>query len=205
VAVRLAAAGVKVTLGSRDAERARGVAEELVSGWPDLGLEILGADNVDAAAAEVVVLATPWDSAISTLKPLKEALSGKVLISMANALTRLGREWSPLLPPRGSIAATLQAAVPSVLVAAAFHHLPAKEVANLDRDLDLDVMVCSDHGAATEATIELIRKVPGLRGIDCGGLGSALAIEALTPVLISINVNYKAQASIRVTGLDGRA
>jgi predicted dinucleotide-binding enzyme len=66
-------------------------------------------------------------------------------------------------------------------------------------------MVCSDHGAATEATIELIGKVPGMRAIDCGGLGSALAIEALTPVLISINVNYKAQVSIRVTGLEGKA
>jgi 8-hydroxy-5-deazaflavin:NADPH oxidoreductase len=135
---------------------------------------------------------------------LADALNGKVLISMANALTRFGREWSPLLPPRGSVAATIQAAVPATLVAAAFQHLPAKPVADLDHHLDLDVMVCSDHAEATKATINLIDKVPGMRPVDCGGLGSALAIEALTPVLISINVRYKTHASIRVTGLDGK-
>ena len=101
------------------------IAEEVVAKWPDLGLDIRGADNAGAAEAEIVVLATPWESAIATLKPLRELLAGKVVISMANALIKEGREMLALIPPRGSVAAAVQAALPDSWVAAAFHHLPA--------------------------------------------------------------------------------
>ena len=37
---------------------------------------------------------------------------GKVVVSMANALVRVGHEFQPLVPPRGSVAAHVQAAVP---------------------------------------------------------------------------------------------
>ena len=71
VAVRLAQAGVNVTIGSRDAERAAGIAAELVTRWPDLRLPIAGAGNDHAATApDLVIVATPWDSAIPTVKPL---------------------------------------------------------------------------------------------------------------------------------------
>ena len=123
---------------------------------PTCALDIRGADNDGAAAADVVVLATPWDSAIATLKPLREALAGKVVISMANALVREGREMLALIPPRGSVAAAVQAALPDSLVAAAFHHLPAGEMENLDSGLEADVLVCSDHPEATAATESLI-------------------------------------------------
>lgn len=201
MAVRLAAAGVKVTLGSRDAERARGVAEEVVANWPDLHLEILGADNADAAAADVVVLATPWDSAIATLKPLRELLGGKVVISMANALVREGREMLALIPPRGSVAAAVQATLPDSLVAAAFHHLPAGEMENLDSGLEADVLVCSDHGEATAVTESLIAAISGLRGINAGSLSQASAIEAFTAVCITLNMRHKVHSTLRIAGI----
>ncbi len=118
LAVRLAAAGVRVTLGSREAERAVGIAHEVTAKWPDLHLDIVGADNAGAARADVVVLATPWESAISTLKPLRDLLAEKVVISMANALVKEGREMLALIPPRGSVAAAVQAALPDSFVAA---------------------------------------------------------------------------------------
>jgi NADPH-dependent F420 reductase len=201
LAVRLAAAGVKVTLGSREAERARGVAEEVVANWPDRQLEILGADNADAAAADVVVLATPWDSAIATLKPLREPLAGKVVISMANALVREGREMLALIPPRGSVAAAVQAALPGSLVAAAFHHLPAGEMENLDSGLEADVLVCSDHSEATAATESLIEAMSGLRSINSGSLSQASAIEAFTAVCITLNMRHKVHSTLRIAGI----
>ena len=70
------------------------------------------------------MVATPWDSAIPTVRALREPLAGKVVISMANALVKEGREMLALIPPRGSVAAAVQAALPDSLVAAAFHHLP---------------------------------------------------------------------------------
>jgi NADPH-dependent F420 reductase len=201
LAVRLAAAGVHVTLGSRDAERAQGVAEELVANWPELHLEIRGAENAAAAEADIVVLATPWDSAIATLKPLREALVGKVLISMANALVREGREMLALIPPRGSVAAAVQAALPGSLVSAAFHHLPAGEMENLESGLEADVLVCSDHPEATAATESLIEEMNGLRPINVGSLSQASAMEAFTAVCITLNMRHKVHSTLRIAGI----
>jgi NADPH-dependent F420 reductase len=201
VAVRLAESGVQVTLGSREAERAEGIAEEVRAKWPALTLEIVGADNLGAASAELVVLATPWENAIATLKPLREALAGKVVISMANALVKEGREMLALIPPRGSVAAAVQAALPDSLVAAAFHHLPASEMENLESGLEADVLVCSDHPEAAVATESLIDLMRGLRPLNAGSLSQAAAIEAFTAVCITLNIRHKAHSTLRMAGI----
>jgi 8-hydroxy-5-deazaflavin:NADPH oxidoreductase len=201
VAVRLADAGIRVTLGSRDAERATKVAGDVVARWPDSELALQGSDNAGAAAADLVIVATPWDSAIQTVRSLREPLAGKVVVSMANALVKEGREMLALVPPRGSVAAAAQAAVPDSLVAAAFHHLPASEMENLESGLEADVLVCSDHREATLATMGLIELMPGLRPLDAGSLSQAAAIEAFTAVCITLNIRHKAHSTLRIAGL----
>ena len=201
VAVRLAEVGVRVTIGSRDAARAQHVVGEVTARWPALNLDLDGADNAGAAAAELVVLATPWDSAIATVRALREPLAGKVVVSMANALVKEGREMLALLPPRGSVAAAVQAALPESLVAAAFHHLPASEMENLESGLEADVLVCSDHAEATAATVELVERMRGLRPLDAGSLSQAAAIEAFTAVCITLNIRHKAHSTLRMAGI----
>ena len=201
VAVRLADAGIRVTLGSREAERAAKVAGEVVARWPDSDLALQGSDNAAAAAADLVIVATPWDSAIPTVRSLCEPLTGKVVVSMANALVKEGREMLALMPPRGSVAAAVQAAVPDSLVAAAFHHLPASEMENLESGLEADVLVCSDHREATLATSGLIELMPGLRPLDAGSLSQAAAIEAFTAVCITLNIRHKAHSTLRIAGI----
>ncbi len=201
VGVRLAEAGIRVTLGSREAERAANVAGEVTARWPDLNLPLDGSDNAGAAEADLVVLATPWDSAVLTARSLREPLAGKVVISMVNALLKEGREMLPLIPPRGSMAAAIQAGVPESLVAAAFHHLPASEMENLQSALEADVLVCSDHREATAATMGLIELMRGLRPLDSGSLSQAAAIEAFTAVCITLNIGHKAHSTLRIAGL----
>jgi 8-hydroxy-5-deazaflavin:NADPH oxidoreductase len=201
VAVRLAEAGVRVTIGSRDAERARHVVGDVMARWPARSLALEGADNGGAAAAELVVVATPWDSAVATVRSLREPLAGKVLVSMANALVKEGREMLALVPPRGSVAAAVQAGVPESLVAAAFHHLPASEMEDLESGLEADVLVCSDHPEATAATVELVERMRGLRPLDAGSLSQAAAIEAFTAVCITLNIRHKAHSTLRMTGI----
>ena len=101
-------------------------------------------DNPAAADCDLVVIATPWDSAATTAQEHADALRGKVVVSMANALVRVGHEFQPLVPPRGSVAAHVQAAVPGCRVVAAFHHLPAKELGHLGEPIDSDVLICGD-------------------------------------------------------------
>jgi NADPH-dependent F420 reductase len=197
----LAESGAEVTLGSREAERAIGIADELRARWPELTLSIAGADNAGAAGADVVILATPWDSAIATLKPLRELLAGKVVVSMANALIKEGREMLPLIPPRGSVAASVQAELPDSFVAAAFHHLPAGEMENLESGLESDVLVCSDHPEASVVTESLVDLMRGLRPLNAGSLSQASAIEAFTAVCITLNIRYKAHSTLRMLGI----
>jgi NADPH-dependent F420 reductase len=204
IALRLASVGVDVTIGSRAIDRARGTCDALWRRWPDRALPLVAGENAEAAAADLVIVATPWDAAPTTAASVARQLEGKVLISMANAIVRVGDEFLPLLPPRGSVAASVQAAVPGSMVSAALHHLPARELLDIDHDLDADVLVCSDHPEATAATAELISKVPGLRALDAGLLSAATALEALTPVLLNINRHYHARASIRLTNLELR-
>ena len=201
VAVRLAEAGIRVTVGSRDAERAAHIVAELEDKVPEVAAMIEGADNAGAAAAELVVVATPWDSVVPTVRALREPLAGKVVISMANALIREGKEMLPLVPPRGSVAAAVQAALPDSLVAAAFHHLPASEMENLDSGLEADVLVCSDHPEATTAAVGLVEQMRGLRPLDAGSLNQAAAIEAFTAVCITLNIRHKAHSTLRLSGI----
>ena len=202
LALRLAAAGMAVGLGSRDPDRAAQVAAEAVAKWPGrLTGSVAGVANAKAAEAPVVVVATPWDGAVATVRPLADALAGTVVISMANALVKEGREMLALVPPRGSIAAAVQAAAPRARVAAAFHHLPASEMADLDAGLMADVLVCSDDPDATAETMALAERIEGLRPLDAGSLNQAAAIEAFTAVCITLNLRYRAHSTLKLAGI----
>jgi NADPH-dependent F420 reductase len=192
--------GVDVVIGSRAKERAADACLRLAEAWPDRDLALSGGDNVMAANADLVVVATPWDGAAPTAEMLAELLVGKVVVSMANALALVGKEFQPLMLPRGSVAEHVQAAAPGAMVAAAFQHLPAKDLAAIDRPLDADVLICSDHPEAITAVSALTARVPGLRPLDAGSLSCAAAIEGLTAVLLQLNRRYKTRAAIRITG-----
>jgi len=204
LAVRLASAGFEVVIGSRSKYRALEVRDKLAEKWEERNLPLSAGDNEMAASADIVVVATPWDAAASTVAEVAPKLKGKVVISMANALARVGHEFQPLVPPRGSVAASVQAAVPRSLVAAAMHHVPAKELGDIARPVESDVLVCSDHPSATATVIEIVSKLPDLRPIDAGELSNAAPIEAFAAVLLQINVKYKTRVAIRFTGLEGR-
>lgn len=190
-----------MVVGSRSRYRALEVVDKLVDKWSDRQLSLVAGDNHDAASAEVVFIATPWDAAAATAKECERELKGKVVISMANALAKVGHEFQPLVPPRGSVAASVQAAVPRSLVSATMHHVPAKELGDIAHPVESDVLVCSDHPSATAMTIDIVSKIPDLRAVDAGELSNAAPIEAFAAVLLQVNVKYKTRVAIRFTGL----
>lgn len=203
VAARLASVGYPVVIGSRSADRAEEKAAEVRAAWPQFTLELKGGTNDEAAACEVIVLATPWDSAATTAREHEAALHGKVVISMANALVRVGHEFQPLVPPRGSVAAHVQVAVPGCHVVAALHHLPAKELSHLGEPIDSDVLICSDDKAALRVVSDIVEKIPGCRPLDAGELSNATAIEAFTAVLLQLNIRYKTRVAPALNGIKG--
>jgi len=202
LAARLASVGLKVVIGSRSAVRAQEIVDEIHKKWPDQDLPISPGANPEAASAPIVVLATPWDAAAETAAGLRAELAGKVVVSMGNALAKVDGELQAVVPPGGSVAAGVQAALPDSLVSAAFHHLPARSLGDLTTPATGDVLICSDHPEAMQATADLIRQVADLRPFDAGSLAAAGPVEAFTAVLLSLNSRYKGRATIHLTGID---
>jgi NADPH-dependent F420 reductase len=198
VALRLASAGFDVILGSRDETRAEMTASTLLPRGDGV---VRGGTNEIAADCEIVIVATPWDSAVATVKALRDPLRGKVVISMVNALVREGKELVPLYPPRGSMAAQLAFALPESIVVGAFHHLPASEMEDLDSGLDADVVIFSDSAAGRTLVVEMVNAMPGLRAIEAGSMSLASAVEAFTAVCISINIRLKTHSYVKLAGL----
>jgi 8-hydroxy-5-deazaflavin:NADPH oxidoreductase len=201
LAARLASIGYPSVIGSRSKYRAMETRDALLEKWPELVGQLESGDNSDAAACDMVVIATPWDSAATTAQENADALSGKIVISMANALVRVGHEFQPLVPPRGSVAAHVQAAMPNCRVVAAFHHLPAKELGNLGQPIESDVLICGDDASAVLEVSEIVAKIPGCRPLDAGELSNATAIEAFTAVLLQLNVRYRTRVAPKLTGI----
>jgi NADPH-dependent F420 reductase len=198
---RLASVGYHIVIGSRSLERAVAVVEAELVKFPELSNRLTAGDNAAASDCDIVVIATPWDSAAATVQENAQALQGKIVISMANALVRVAGEFQPLLPPRGSVAAHVQAAVPGCRVVAAFHHLPAKELGHLGSPIDSDVLICSDDASALEEVSDIVSHIPGCRPLDAGQLSNATAIEAFTAVLLQLNVRYKTRVAPKLTGI----
>ena len=134
-----------------------------------------------------MVVATVWEASAETAASVAGDLRGKVVVSMGNALAKIDGELRPVALATGSVAAAVQEAVPAALVSTAFNHIPARDLGRLDRPLEGDVVVCADHPAAADATIDLVKLIPGLRPIRSGSLALAGTVEGFTAVLIGIN------------------
>ena len=201
LAARLASVGYEAVIGSRSKYRAMESRDAFVEQFPDIADRLGYGDNTAAADCDIVVMATPWDSAATMAQSNERLLRDKIVVSMANALIRVGKEFQPLVPPRGSVAAHVQAAVPLSRVVAAFHHLPATELGHLGDPIDSDVLICGDDHSAVTTISEMVAKIPGCRPLDAGELSNATAIEAFTAVLLQLNVRYKTRVAPKLTGI----
>lgn len=202
LAVRFAAAGIPVLLGSRDAERAATKAGELRAAWPRIA-SITGVDNRGACDADIVVLATTADAIVETAAALAAQLHGKVTVCMANLMTRTKRGFEAIIPSEGSVACAVQAVAPGAIIVGAYQNLPAGALGDLDRPLAADVLVTGDDPAAVQAVIDLTALVDGLSPIDAGGLANTGGVEALTAILINVNRKRKGEHSVRLVDLHG--
>jgi len=200
LAARLAKAGHHVILGSRNAEKAAAAADEMNRA---LGQKnVSGASNKDAtAAANVIVLTVPYSAQRSTVEEVREELIGKILVDATVPLVppKVARVQ---LPTDGSAVAAIQKFLgESVLVVSAFQNVSAHHLKDLDYAVECDVLVCGNDVAARETVVGLAADI-GLRGIHAGPIVNSAAAEALTSVLIAINMRYKIPgAGIRITGI----
>jgi NADPH-dependent F420 reductase len=204
LALRLAAAGRPVVIGSRDAGRAEESAEKVREQVP--GADVEGTENGEAARrGPIVFLAVPFRAQSENLTNLKGALGeGQILVDATVPLAAAvsGKATRLLGVPQGSAAEQAQEMVPDgVTVVSALHTVSAATLGNLDAQLDEDVLVTGDAKEAKRRVAALIALIPGLRPVNAGALETARLVEGLTPLLISVNIRNKTHAGVRLTGL----
>jgi NADPH-dependent F420 reductase len=194
LAKRLAAAGQRVIIGSRSSERA----EEIAAG---LSGDVRGATNAQAARdGEIVIVAVPWDGHRELLESLAEELSGRIVVDCVNPLGFDKQGAFALDVPEGSAAQQAAQVLPDSRVVAAFHHISAVLLLDVEVDsIDTDVLVLGDDREATDLVRALASRIPGIRGVYGGRLRNAGQVEAWTANLISMNRRYKAHAGVRIT------
>jgi len=199
LAMRWAAAGYPVIVGSRSAQKAQQAANQIRTDEGVTGAR--GDSNVAAAAAaDIVILAIPFSNHDAMLEELKEAVAGKIVIDAVVPLVP-PKVTQVQLPPQGSAGQIAQERIGSVArVVSAFHNIGAAKLQG-DGPIECDVLVCGNDRQAREAVIALAGAI-GMRGIDAGPIANAAAAEAMTSILIGINKRYKVDgAGIRITGI----
>lgn len=191
-------AGYKILIGSRTLEKGQAAATALLDEFPDLN--VTGHENLEAAtAADLVVLTVPFEHQLSTLETVRDGLKGKILIDVTVPLVP-PKVGTVQLPAAGSAAVQAQDFLgEDVQVVSAFQNVGAMHLQE-DHNIACDVLVTGNKRAARDAVIELVEAV-GLKGWHAGPLANAVAAEALTSVLITINRHHGIEGSgIVITG-----
>lgn len=200
LAYRFALAGHECIIGSRNEEKAQAAVKEVLE--KDYDLKIAGATNAAAAASsEIVVLTMPYDAQAATLPALATFVREKIVVSAAVPMMFEKGRASLVDVAEGSAAQQAQALLPAVTVVGAFQNLSAKKLLK-GGGLDADVVVCGDAAEAKETVMDLAACIAGVRAVDGGPLANSRMVEAITVLLVSINRRYKAQAGIRIAGIE---
>ena len=198
IARRLAKAGHHVAIGSRAAEKAQGIAEEMAG---ITGHEYGFGANTDVVRdKDVVIVTVPYENQQSTLKQIAPHVGAAIVVDTT----------VPLMPPKvmrvqlpAAGCAALEAREhlgPDVRFVTAFHNVAA-HILDSEEMVECDVLVFGDDVEARKAIVGLVNEM-GLRGLAGGSLANSAAAEALTSILIYMNKNYSADgAGIRFTNL----
>ena len=205
LALRFCRSGRRVLIGSRKAERAVEAATQVKGQVP--GARVEGLSNEEATAgAEIVILSVPFEHTAGTLKAIKESLRpGQIVVSMTVPLaTAIGDGavrtvgiW------QGSAAELVESLVPKgVEVVSAFQNVSSHRLQHLAEPVECDVVV-SGAKAAREKIMALCPLVEGLRALDGGPLSNARIVEAMTALIIGLNVRHKCPEGLglRFTGI----
>ncbi|MCO5185986.1 MAG: NADPH-dependent F420 reductase [Anaerolineae bacterium] len=198
---RWAAAGHEVMIGSRKAEKGERVSAELLARNPTLSIS--GTDNLTAVEqCDVAVLAVPYSAQERTLDGLKDALAGKLLITV---VAPTGEKKARVYRLESGMSAAEEAQLQlgeETSVVAAFQNIGAHNLLDIDYQLDCDVLICGQKAVDKDIAMQLCTDA-GLRGVNAGGLQNASVVEGMTSLLIFINIKNKIKdAGIRITGID---
>ncbi|MBL41180.1 MAG: NADPH-dependent F420 reductase [Rhodospirillaceae bacterium] len=192
LAKRFAMAGLEVIIGSRNEENAIKVANEISNELPSIGNKIFGCGNKEAVerSREFIILSVPWSAHNATLNELKSSLSDKILIDIVVPLSEKDPKKVDM-PPEGSATEAAQVILgENIPVIGALHNVSAGVLNNLEWEINCDILVCGNSLESRMKVIDLLGNLK-VKAYNVGDAQSARCVEALTPILIRLNISKK--------------
>ncbi|MBN2677821.1 MAG: NADPH-dependent F420 reductase [Anaerolineaceae bacterium] len=193
-------AGFEVIIGSRMLEKANSAVHEIQL-ILDKELKLSGMVNDDAARkADIIVITVPYSVHRDTLVMLKPLVAGKLVIDVTVPIMP-PKVTVPNLPPEGSAGLEARAVLgEEVEVVTAFQNISYEKLMR-NEVTDCDVLVCGSSKNARNIGIQLVEAM-GFTAWDAGPLENSVVAEALTSVLIGINIRHGVtSAGIKITGV----
>ena len=199
--LRWSKVGHEIFIGSRSDEKAKGIASEYIEKLNSLNIDsnIHGTPNAEAAKeAEVIIISIPPEHAASTIEGCRDNITDQIIVTPVVSMKKEGKTFLYDPPSQGSSAEEIKSILPKTAkLVSAYHNLPAKELAKIEEDLDYDVVICGDDEDAKEVIKNLTEEIKHLRVLDAGPLSVSPMIEAITPLIVSLNVRLKKQFSVK--------
>ena len=190
LAMRFAVAGVPIFIGSREKNKSEEIVAEINKKIPSGSALIEGGTNQEAInrSTEIIIFAVPWEAHNYLLNDLKDQIGKKTLVDIVVPLSKNDPK-KVLMPPEGSATEAAQSILgEETPVVGALHNVSATTLQNLDWKINCDVLVCGNNLNARKQVMSLIEKI-GVTAYNAGDAESARCIEALTSILIRINIS----------------
>ncbi|MEC9307953.1 MAG: NADPH-dependent F420 reductase [Chloroflexota bacterium] len=202
LALRLALSGESVIIGSRDKDRAEEAACDLKK--IATGSTIWGMDNANAAEeADIAFITVPYEAQNRLLTQISGNLLGKIVVDVVAPMKfERGIGAMAVEVAAGSAAEEAQALLPESLIVSAFQNVSAADLLSPEKEMDGDVLVCSDNENAKRRVMDVVNLIKSLRPVNAGSLANSKYIEQITPLLVNINRLYKVHSGIAITGLE---
>ena len=179
-----------IFIGSREKNKSEEIVAEINKKIPSGSALIEGGTNQEAInrSTEIIIFAVPWEAHNYLLNDLKDQIGKKTLVDIVVPLSKNDPK-KVSMPPEGSATEAAQSILgKETPVVGALHNVSATTLQNLDWKINCDVLVCGNNLNARKQVMSLIEKI-GVTAYNAGDAESARCIEALTSILIRINIS----------------
>ena len=162
-----------------------------IAGQGDNTVELFDTSDSDKAiAGDIVVLAVPYPAVAAVLAERGESLAGKIVVDITNPLNFETFD-SLTVPPDGSAAAEIAAALPQSRVLKAFNTNFAGTLASgAVGQVPTTVLIAGDDAEAKSLLAGIV-SAAGLKAVDAGSLSRARELEAIGFLQLTLAANEK--------------
>ena len=147
IASRLVQSGENVFIGSRNSNKSETICKKIRNINPNLLIQS-GTNLETAEVSDLLFLTVNPNGLQQLILDIKPYLNNKIIVDTTVPLKYSNGQLSHIEWPNGSSSLNIQTLIPSAKVVSGFHTISAKDLNNLNKEINQDVFLASDDMAA---------------------------------------------------------